>query len=56
MLCFRNFAVAKRFLDKRGKKRGGLKIFRPKIFFSRCQKFKSWNPSLFQKVCGLEIF
>ena len=55
MLCFRNFAVAKRSLDKSGKK-GGLKVFRPKFFFSRCQKIKSWKPSLIQKVSGLEIF
>ena len=33
MLCFRKLAVAKRFLDKSGKKRGGVKIFRPKFFF-----------------------
>ena len=38
--CFRNFPVAKRFLDKGG---GAIKIFRRKIFLSQCPKISQWN-------------
>ena len=55
--CFRKFSAEKKFMDKSGGKRGGeVKRFPSKIFFSQFQKIKSWNPSLFQKVSGIEKF
>ena len=44
MQCFRNFPVAKKFMDKWG---GGIKFFRRKIFLSQCRKTSQGNPLLF---------
>ena len=40
MQCFRNFPVAKKYLDKGGER---YHDFPSKIFFSQCRKVSQWN-------------
>ena len=55
MLCFRNFPLAKKFMDKRGGG-GNIKIFREIYFVSQCRKFSYENPLLFRFFRDSKIF
>ena len=42
MLCFRNFPVAEKIMDKKGY----VKVFRPITFFSQCRTLSKGNTSV----------
>ena len=52
MLCFRNFSVAKKFVDESGG--GGYHDFLSKIFCLTVPKNFVEEPVVFQKVSGIE--
>ena len=52
MLCFRKFPMTKKFMDKRG----GIKIFRRKIFVLQVQKILWGTPSVFPQFRLSELF
>ena len=56
MWCFRKFSAKKKFIDKSGGKRGGLKDFRPKIFSHSAKKLSRGTLLCFRKFLVSKYF